>query len=207
MEENSADRTQSYWDLVAESSNNRDVVISWNGNQHVIHFIFEPVPHFDFVAGDVANGTVLRDGAVIVPRRLIEAFFRPTFDPLDLLLAKIKQHRPNSVTLVGTPPPRGDLSIFEKMIRPAPFWRQVAANCGLDLDTARLAQPLMLLKLWSVLQQMLEATASRAGARFVAVPAHLRDAGGFLLPEHGIDTDFTHANEIYGSLMMKAALS
>jgi hypothetical protein len=207
MEENSADRTQAYWDLVAASSNNRDVVLSWNGNQHVVHFLFEPVPYFDFIESSVPQGAALREGAVILPRRLIKGFFQHTFDPLAALLVKIRANGPKSITLVGTPPPRGDLAIFEKMIRPAPFWRQVAANCGLDLDTAQLVQPVMLLKLWGVLQEMLKESAEQAGGRFVPVPDSLRDSSGFLPGMYGIDIDFTHANNAYGSQMMKAALS
>ena len=206
MEENSADRSPAYWDLVAESSRGRDLILSWRGNQHITWFLFEPQPLFDFIEPAVRNGAALRDGAVVVPRRLLKAFFQPSFEPLAVLLGNARQNGAESVTVVGTPPPRSDLALFEKLIRPSPFWRQMAQGCGLDLDTAQLTRPLLLLKLWAVLQEMLAETAVRGGARFVPVPDSLRDPDGFLPGMYGLDTDFTHANEAFGSRMMQLAL-
>lgn len=84
-----------------------------------------------------------------------------------------------------------------------------ARQRNMDLNETRLASPLLLLKLWRVLQSEMKAIADEAAVDFVPVPSSAINEKGFLATglydyaPHGV----SHGNFKYGALMLETALN
>jgi hypothetical protein len=105
------------------------------------------------------------------------------------------------VALCGTPPPKADeLFVRQKIMREG-YFQETAAELGVDLENVNLSSPLLLYKLWAVMQNALRDIADRYGAQFVAVPRRAQTEAGFLHPQCYAD-DATHANALYGRWML-----
>lgn len=205
MEEWNGRRSDEYWRKLVDWSTGRDVLIAYNGNQHHSSFLFAPRPLFDFVDDYVP---MMLDGATLVPRRLIQAFFEPTVNQLRLLIPKLLTAGCASVRLVGTPPPKADLHVFSQMIRDSEFAKRYSQSNGIDLQRAALSPTLLLLKLWRVVQEVTANAATDDRVRFVPVPRQATDDVGFLSKSYYdyVPSDITHANRSFGDLMTTCAL-
>jgi hypothetical protein len=82
----SGGRSNAYWEKVVEASSGRDVLISFNGNQHHGSFLFAPNPLFDLF--DESNPEMLH-GVTVVPRRLVQSHFDPSLNQLRELVPRI----------------------------------------------------------------------------------------------------------------------
>ena len=200
MEQWNGNRSTAYWEKLIEASSGRDVLLVFNGNQHHGAFLFAPEPLFDFFDETTPE---LLDGATLVPRRLIEAFFDPTLDQLRLLVPRILAAGGRSVRLVGTPPPKSDIQIFADMIREAEFAKTFALRNSIDLARAKITPALLLLKLWRVVQDLTAKIATNERVAFVAVPSEALNAKGFLAKRFYdyVPSHITHANNEFGLLM------
>ena len=205
MEPGYGGRSGNYWRKAVEWSKGRDVLIVYGGNQHYGGFMFAPEPLFDFF-DELTPGLV--DGAKLVPRRLVEAYFEPSLNQLRLLIPQIFAAGCSSIRLIGTPPPKADLHAFTKMIRESEFAKGFAQRNGIDLVRVNITPASLLLKLWRVVQQLTAKAATDNHAVFVPVPAEAIDTQGFLakpfysyVPSHA-----THANRAFGHLMLEHAL-
>ena len=76
---------------------------------------------------------------------------------------------------------------------------------GEDLDTVKITPPHVRLKLWYLLQEMLEESAHEVGGKFIPVLAEAQDEAGYLRPEYWYH-DVTHANRLYGGLMLRRVI-
>lgn len=162
--------------------------VVWQGNQHNRYFLFdfeEPIRLHDH--GDV--------GAV-VPTSMISALWQPSFGEIDAAVASARADR---VVLLGTPPPKADEAVRAGLAREPVLLRAIAA-AGESADTIPITPAAVRVGLWNILQDDLEAQASRIGAVFVPVPATAQTAEGCLKPEYSLD-DATHANGAFGALM------
>jgi hypothetical protein len=205
MEPWNGQRSIAYWDKLVESSAGRDVLIAYNGNQHHGAFLFAPEDPFDFFDERVPK---IIEGATIVPKRLVEAFFDPSLHELRRLLPRLLTAGARSVRIVGTPPPKSDILAFSDMIRASPFAKSFAAKNKIDLASAGITPSGLLLKLWHVIEEMTARVAVGDHAAFVAVPPEARDTEGFLAKRFYSYTpsDITHANREFGQLMARVAL-
>jgi hypothetical protein len=204
MEEWDKGRSERYWDRLVVEGRDRHVFLVFNGNQHFADFLISPTPMFDFFESLVPGP--LLDGATIVPRRLIKEFFAPSLGALRGVVERLKQTGCPSITIIGTPPPRPDLSGALRHVKESAFFRGVAEQKGIALAAIELTPARIMLKLWTVIQELLADTAREFGAAFLPVPTEARDADGFLMANLvGPDYDFTHANNEYGHLMLRTA--
>jgi hypothetical protein len=96
------------------------------------------------------------------------------------------------------------------MIRQSRIFAAVAQRRGIDLGTVDITPPRILLKMWRVIQDLLEEAASDGRATFVPVAPETMDSAGFLAGEFwgftGKEGDITHANSKYGRLMLEFGL-
>jgi hypothetical protein len=205
MEENAGALTSEYWPAFAASVSGKDAIITWNGNQHYTNFMFETDRPFDFFDPDTGYLPDMGE-AILLPRTLIKEYFDCTIAPLRTFLSQLAEAHASSVTVVGTPPPWPDLACREAVIKIAPFWKPVALRCGVDIATARLMPAPILLKLWRVIQEMVEEAAIAVNVRFVGVPRAALTESGYLREDCRLPIDFTHANDKFGRMMMRLAL-
>lgn len=205
VEETPLPRSAAYWNLFVEAARDRDAVLSYEGSQHVIGFLFLPKRGFDFIEPTVPGPLAAQ--AAIVPRRMVEARFAPSMGGLRNLLKRLQEGGARRCLVVGTPPPSDDLGRFEKEVRSSAFWARTFAQQNFNIDNAQFVTARLLLKLWAVLQDVTEAATREAGGTFIRVPDSLRDANGFLAPEHRLRQDFTHAADSFGQEMLRHTLT
>src|SRR5262249_40466046 len=103
--------------------------------------------------------------------------------------------------LLGTPPPKGNKEALRGLLSREPLFAILAERMGANLATAELSPPVLLLKLWLLLQDMMRVLADRFGMRFCSSPADACTAEGYLRDD--LWADATHANDDYGALMLR----
>jgi hypothetical protein len=190
-----------YWDEVARHAQGRTVAIFWRGNQHFHHFLIMPSEDFDFLLQS-EPGLDADPSRTIVPEATIIEFMRADMVDLDAIIEAIHAAG-GRVVLCGTPPPKGDAGLVRDRILHEDYFRQTAERLGFDLADVEISPPVLLYKLWRVMQNSLNDVATRHGARFMPVPPALRTAEGFLHPDYYAG-DVTHANHAYGDAVRQA---
>lgn len=205
VEETPLPRSDVYWQMYIDAARDRDALLSYQGSQHIVNFLFAQPPGFDFLEPLVAGP--LEPGATIVPRRMVVAQLGPSLNGLRSLLRRLAEGGARRRLVIATPPPGDSLASFEKAVRESRFWQGVFAGQGMDISSARFVPARLMLKLWTVLQELAATVTREEGAIYVAVPAHLRDAAGFVAREYQLPNDFTHASDDFGQEMLKVALA
>jgi hypothetical protein len=195
-------RPWSYWQAAARQCGGRNVAISWNGNQHQAAFLIAAGRPFDFVCPGAATD-VLHPGAELVALSVIRAFFRPTLAGLAKVVALCQASGARRILVLGTPAPKGDDAFILGHIRRSAFFQRRAHELGVDVATMRLTPATIRQKLWTVLQQEMEAAARDAGAGFVPASAETQEPDGTLARAFWAE-DATHANAAWGAAMRKA---
>lgn len=205
MEEWKTSRSDEYWDALVNLSANRGVLIVFSGNQHYADFLLAAESPFDFMDDKDSD---LQPDAVVVPRRLIRAYFEPTVFQLRSVLGRLQTSGCRCVGVLGTPPPKADVVKFTDLIRRATFFTRFAQRRGINLHTVNMTPAAILLKMWRVIQDLMEEAARDCGAVFIPVPSEAMDSSGFLDRKfYGYtEGDITHANAQYGRLMLEHAL-
>jgi hypothetical protein len=192
-------RAYAQWKTVATLCKSKDVVLSWKGNQYNQSFLFRQTPLFDFVAREW--DAPLRPDAVLVPRSVVQAFFAKSFGRLPGVISGLREAGANRIILLGTPGPKAGDEAMLKVIQKSPRFRTMAEAAGVDLASTDCLTPLAIrIKLWSLLQDMLEAEATRLDCHFLPVPSDALDKDGSLLEAYWAG-DVTHANASYGRLV------
>jgi hypothetical protein len=191
-------RDLAYWGDVLRFAEGRSLAICFQGNQHA-WFLFAPSPRFDFVLASRPDLPVDAE-ADLLPESMIREFFRPSLAILEGVLGREADGAERTYVL-GTPPPKNDDALIKSYIRDEPGLLSVAAAKGCSLADPQLTAPIVRLKLWSVLQDVMEELAAAKGACFIRVPPETQDDLGFLRREFW-EPDVTHANPGYGRLML-----
>jgi hypothetical protein len=203
-EEWKAHRNAAYWQALVAIAARKTVVLSWNGNQHNARFIFAPEPLFDFVSPRFA-GLELAPGAEIVPHKVIKAHFAGSLAGLHALVDSLKQVPGCRPVILGSPPPKETMDRLMSLLVEGEYWRALAQRMGVDPDRPRLMPASIRLKLWGVVQELMEELAVQHGVEFLPCPAAALDGRGFL-KENCWANDVTHANRRYG-LLVEAELA
>jgi hypothetical protein len=193
-------RDAAYWEALAEAARDRTAVINWSGNEHNALFLLHTPPAFDFHLGDPRHDRIAPD-ALILPKLLVEARLDAGMAALTGAVRLVKAHGPAALLVLGTPPPKRDLSGLAHVIAKSDFWRSRAGEIGQDSAQPIFTPPHLRLKLWAVLQERMAAAAQAGGGEFVPVPAEVQDDDGFLRPDLWAD-DLTHANRDYGRIVL-----
>ena len=188
-----------YWEFVTKLSRGKNIVIVWNGNQHIANFLFQTIPPFTFIGvRDENSGKEY----LSIPRTMIKAFFEPFFEEL-LEIVPLMEHA-KSITLMSGPAPK-PLTYIETRIKDEPFFANVASSLKVDLDSLVISSDLIRLQLWKLVSEMLEARAKYLGVRFLAAPEEAVDSQGMLLEKYS-GLDVSHANAEYGALLVEKIL-
>lgn len=188
-----------YWDAVEAHAPRRAVAVLWGGNRHLAHYLFAPLPLFDFVVAEDPN-LPLDEGALLIPEEAMRAFLAPPIRQLEKRVMTLVQ-RAAQVLIPGTPPPKEDDAFIRARFTKEPHFVRMADNLGLDIMKVPLSPALLRLKMWIALQGLLKDLAQKSGSTYVPVPAAARTESGFLHPSCYAD-DVTHANIRFGELML-----
>ena len=196
-------RDMTYWDTLADLATDADVGIMWHGNEHNILYFFETETPFDFLSAHVRK---MKPSAQIMSKAAIRHSFQQlSFDELDLVVDRLATGGVNRIALIGTPPPKGDNEALRALIQTEVWFVQRAAQLGQSLETIRITDPFVRLKLWYLLQDMQAEEARTRGLMFIPVPKEVQDADGFLKREFWV-SDVTHANEAYGNVIYETVV-
>lgn len=197
-------RDLAYWQDVVRLSQGRSCAICWGGNQHNQWFLFAPRPLFDFVLASRPD-LPLHPGAEIVPEAMLRELFWPSVAILSAMLGELCRQDGSPVFILGTPPPKRDEGTIKGYLVTEPKLLALAGEKGYSLDDVAVTPAIVRLKLWCVVQELMAELASANRASFVEVPPETQDELGFLRPEFGAP-DATHANPLYGRLMLDRLL-
>ncbi len=197
-------RDDAYWCALVRASSDAAPVIVWDGNQHQAYFLFEPHPPFDFVLSSDPERAIDPDKA-LVPEAYLRAFIAPSLDPLRVLLEQIAEAGGARAIVCGTPPPKGDQEAIRRLLGSEPHFVASAEAANTSIATARLTDPALMHKLWSLVQDMTREVAESCGSIFVPVPPFACTQDGFLREEHW-SGDVTHANAAFGAVMLTEAI-
>ncbi len=193
-------RDDAYWAKLRELSDQHEVMLSWQGNQHA-QFLFTPEPNFDFVSSTLVSAPV-DTGAFLVAERAVRELFEKSFAGLRVVIERLRaSDHPCGITVLGTPPPKGDNDRLRANLHVEPYFAKLALSRNMELAGVALSNPLLRLKLWSLIQQMTREVAEALSCVFVPGPADAQDEQGFLRPEFWAG-DITHANHAYGRLQL-----
>lgn len=181
-----------YWDFVAHLSKNKNTLISWNGNQHNIHFLLNTDLKFS------ALGFHENKALPSVSLGRIKDLFRPTFYELELILSRF----PNleNVCLLGTPSPKPK-KLLNQFIQKDQYFIELAKKMNLDQSSMSVSDDDLRIFMWKVTQELTAETAIKFGCKFLATPKSTYD-GDYLMLEKYSAPDLTHANERFGAVML-----
>lgn len=181
-----------YWDFVAHLSKNKNTLISWNGNQHNIHFLLNTNLKFS------AIGFHENKALPSVPLGRIKDLFRPTFYELELILSRF----PNleNVCLLGTPSPKPK-KLLNQFIQKDQYFIDLAKKLNLDQSSISVSDDDLRIFMWKITQDLTAETAIKFGCKFLATPKSTHD-GNYLMLEKYSAPDLTHANESFGDVML-----
>lgn len=195
---------ENYNEIVRTRSAGMHLMLIWLGNFHLAQFLFAQKVKFDFVSS-VFPSLPLATDVDIVPESLVETRLSPHADNLNAAIDSLVDGRAAGVTLVGTPPPKGDDVRLREILKSDPVFTQYAKGLGFEADTVPFNSPYLRLKLWVLTQKLTEQVAKARNLSFLPVPSECQDQEGFLKPEYWAE-DISHANSDYGTLLIKHIL-
>jgi hypothetical protein len=190
----------SHWDTLVEQAAGKTVILFWLGNQYLGDFFFAPEEPFDLILANRPSLPV-QAGARLVPENLVREHQRPALAQLEGVIRRLQAQPGCQVLLGATPPPKEDGEALRALMAQEGYFRERldALNAG----EIAVTPSVVLLKLWSVQQDLMADIARANGVDYLPAPAGAQDAMGFLRPEYWAG-DVTHANAAYGILFMDA---
>lgn len=195
---------ENFNEIVRTKSAGMHLMLVWTGNIHLAHFMFAQQKRFDFVSSVLPSLPITPD-VIVLPESLVETRLAPHAGHLSAALNSILDGRAASVTLVGTPPPKGDDIVLREVLKGDPVFVENAKRLGFEPETVPFNSPYLRLKLWALTQKMTERVAESFKIGFLPVPPECQDEVGFLKPEYWAK-DITHANAAYGALLIEHIL-
>lgn len=186
-------QSESYWKFVKSFEKEKKILISWNGNQHNIHFLIDSGQEFNTV--DFFSG----DNLPIVPLKQIRELFKPTFLELKQVLNSFSAK--SNLVLLGTPPPKNYLFLNSR-IHSEKFFVDLAREMGVNLKNLSVSSDSLRAYMWKFTQQLTFEVAQEQNLKFISVPKHTYDENLMLKDIYYAD-DLTHANDRFGVEMLE----
>jgi hypothetical protein len=182
-----------YWDFVSQSAKNRKLAISWNGNQHNIHFLVDSKLEFN------SMGFQTKRDAPFVTRSRIDDLFRPTFYELELVLSRFTNT--SNICLLGTPPPKSK-SYLDQRLKNDPFFLEVGKNLGIKVRDIKASSDDLRVFMWKQTQILTKQVADKFQCDFLPSPGETHDSN-YILEERFSADDLTHTNPDYGNIVLE----
>lgn len=184
----------SYWEFVRSISNRQPTAISWNGNQHNIHFLLENKLEFN------AIGMSFRKGWPVVPISQIKELFKPTFLELEQVLNELPKS--TEVSLLGTVAPK-EKGFLDQHLSYDTYFVNIGKKYGISKQELRASSNEIRTLMWKVTQNMTEQLSKELNCKFIPTPADTYNENYILQPKYYAQ-DLTHANGTFGVKMLEA---
>ncbi len=188
---------ENYWRFVQSFSASECKAISWNGNQHNIHFLLKTEYQFKCL-GLNENLSV-----PVIPQSQIRELYKPTFEELKMVLNGFSKSA--SVILLGTPAPK-DKQFLDKHLKNDPYFTQIGENLGISKKDLSATDNNIRAYMWKITQKMTQEVSAKYNYEFFPSPALSYNEASILFSDYYAD-DLTHANEKYGNLMLKELIN
>jgi hypothetical protein len=186
-------RNSEYWSYVAKLSLSLPTFISWNGNQHNIHFLVD-----EFRPFQIQNLYQEYSSAPVVPIDQVKELFSPTFNELRSTLSRFETCE--NLTLLGTPAPKPKKYIDSILLKDEYFTKQTRAASTPGSKIVATSDELRQ-AMWKFTQIMTKEIADELGCKFMPTPQFSLDSKGLLREQFWSD-DITHANQYFGELLL-----
>ena len=182
-----------YWDFVVDQSGSRNLAISWNGNEHNLHFLIDTNIKF--------NSLNLKLGSKypFVTIGQIKESFRATFYELELILSRFPDR--SKICLLGTPSPKPQAQLNKK-IQHDQFFIEMGEKIGIQRNDIKASSNQLRTFMWKITQELNAQSAREFGCKYLPTPSESFDSE-FLLREIYSADDLTHANPEYGLLVLE----
>jgi hypothetical protein len=191
--------TPAYWDAIPVLCRSRNLALVLEGNGAFL--VVTDGVLIDFIPRSYPAKTTI-PGARIVPESLIRRFFQDSMDRISTALSKFPPTAGLKRLLIALPPPLADNDVIRRRWVSEPALVRRAKEMGVEIANLQITPGSVRLKLWYVCQEMMKETAESVGWPYVPVPPEAFDPNGFLKLELAA-AGVTHANEIYGAMMIK----
>jgi hypothetical protein len=182
-----------YWDFVVEQSKGRNLAISWNGNEHNLHFLIDTRAKFNSL------NLSLGSKYPFVTLSQIKELFRPTFYELELILSRFPDR--SKICVLGTPAPKPKDQLTDRLQHDE-FFLEMGKKIGIQKRDIRASNNELRTFMWKLTQELTEKSAKELGCEFLPVPPESY-CSDYLLKEKYSDDDLTHANPSFGLLMLQ----
>lgn len=182
-----------YWDFVVKQGKNKKILISWNGNQHNIHFMLNNGQYFNTL------GHFSGENFPFVPVAQIKELFRPTFIELKTVLERFPKK--SKIYLLGTPSPKDQVFLTER-IHSEPYFAALYKELGINNKNINVSNNSLRVFMWKITQEMAAQVASETNAKFIPTPSNTYTDDYILKKEYYSD-DLTHTNTDFGKEMLK----
>ena len=166
------------------------VVISILGTFHNRFSLVQHELPFDFIMPGEDYMPV--EGTVLVPYNTVYDEMK-SFLQRNRSIVKIRDRAPCRVSHISTPPPKQDNEFIRERVKK--YRDKIVDETGISAPGLRL-------KAWKLEARALGEFCSERGVIFVPAPGTCCDTEGFLKEEYYAQ-DATHANELYGRLVMQ----
>lgn len=185
-----------YWNYVLEISQDRNLAISWNGNQHNLHFLIEGNLKFNSIG--LAQGK----GYPAVSKARIKELFRPTFYELELILSRFSNRE--NICLIGTPAPKKS-NFMKNYLHKEPYFLELGEKLGFSGKNLKISSEPLRSFMWEITQELTKKSAEKLGCSFLPTPSQTFDKNKIMLEKFYSD-DLTHANPAYGAFFLERLL-
>jgi hypothetical protein len=182
-----------YWDFIVEQSEGKNLAISWNGNEHNLHFLIDTKMKFNSLGLNLGS----KYPYITISR--IKESFRSTFYQLELILSRFPDR--SKICLLGTPPPKPQTQLNKK-IQLDHFFLELGEKIGIQKNEIKVSSNELRTFMWKITQELNEKSAKEFGCKYLPAPSESFDSD-FLLREIYCEDDLTHANPEYGLLMLE----
>lgn len=179
--------------LIAEGDH-RGLILSIGGNQHNVLSILQLHERYDFVLGEDPS-LPLDTEVEIYPEAMIRETLRDWLDQSFRELAAFRAACDLPMVQVAPPPP---LPRAHVLAHPGELLPDRRRHKSVARDAIRH-------KVWRVQQNLYRERCAALGIGFVGVSADACDADGMLASAF-LGTDATHANAVFGRIMLSEAL-
>lgn len=180
------------------------VIIFWLGSQHLAEFLFEHATKFDFFLKN-RNDIAVDLDSMILPYALVRSHQFKHFVQLQKIIDLLQSMPGFSVYLAATPPPKGDNVKLRGLMEQEPYFKDLASRLGLELEKTQMTPPSLRLKLYLLMQEIVQEIAFRKRISYISVPKELVDPSGYLREEFW-EKDVGHANTAYGEVFLSKGI-
>jgi hypothetical protein len=187
-----------YWDFVAKESKNQTTAISWNGNQHNVHFLIEQPETFKIFG--LESSYESESASISISR--VNALFEPTFTELRKVLSKFPDTK--NLILLGTPAPKPKSAIESRLVKET-YYIDIAKTIGVKPSEIKVSSDALRVFMWKITQTLTEQAAKEFGCKFLGIPSRSLDQYQTLKEIYWAN-DVTHASEEFASIFMDEIL-